>query len=86
MACQIISWNIPALWCQDIRPENNVCKFCKKNNMDKCVDCANNNNCTINIGVCGCYFHTHCIGKWLISNDICPIHLNKWITKEEIIN
>jgi hypothetical protein len=90
MACNILSWNIPALWCLDIKSENNICSFCKNNNMDNCDNCdvikRDDDNCTINVGNCGCHFHKHCIKKWLDTNDTCPVHLNKWVTKEEIIN
>jgi hypothetical protein len=89
MACEILQWNLPALWHIEIDPEKAICKLCKNHNLDQCEEHSGQSGCSIEIGQCGCHFHTHCINKRLsiFGNINCPVHINSpWKTKKQIAN
>jgi RING-box protein 1 len=73
--CEIIEWDLIGTWKYDV--ENDECIICRNNIMESCIECSNINksdNCLCSKSSCNCYFHTHCINKWLKYNKNCPKH------------
>lgn len=77
---RIRGWNIVGIWSLDIQIE--TCAICRNHIMDTCVECQNGlgtgEECSISWGKCGHAFHTHCIGRWLNSRNVCPLDTQTW--------
>lgn len=78
---KLISWDLVGVWSLDIQIE--TCAICRNHIMDTCVECQNgivaDDGCSISWGKCGHAFHTHCIGRWLNSRNICPLDTQPWV-------
>ncbi|CAD2212703.1 hypothetical protein AGDE_04111 [Angomonas deanei] len=35
-------------------------------------------NCSIAWGTCGHLFHSHCMSRWLVSREACPLCGKRW--------
>lgn len=80
----VLSWKIDK--CQFVYLFNwqkgqESCAICKNSLSDPCSDCQTRDSfedCTVVKGVCGHYFHLHCIGKWIAKVRTCPVCNNPW--------
>lgn len=67
------------LWSWDSKSDN--CAICKKNTMDRCIECDsfdNGRKCTIAWGICNHAFHMHCITGWTKTRNACPLCNSEW--------
>lgn len=75
----IISWDPIAIWKYKIATDE--CTICK-NKMTylcaTCMDSSEQKHCPVSSGKCGHAFHHHCIQKWLMTNNTCPIDRVSW--------
>lgn len=71
-----------ALWSYDTKVE--TCAICRNHIMDICIECQNtktvndNQDCTVAWGACNHAFHSHCIGRWLRTKNVCPLDTKEW--------
>ncbi|EEQ82165.1 hypothetical protein NCER_101168 [Vairimorpha ceranae BRL01] len=74
-------WNLVGLWSLDMQVE--TCAICRNHIMDSCVECQNGllneEACSVSWGTCNHAFHSHCISRWLISKNVCPLDTKPWV-------
>lgn len=73
---EVISWAPVASW--KYKASYSDCPICKVKLEQTCTQCESNNtnkdsSCDPASGTCGHVFHKHCIDKWLVTSNICPI-------------
>ena len=79
---QIKKWTAVAFWSWDIAVEN--CAICRNHIMEPCIQCQPNamtdteNECVAAWGTCNHAFHLHCINKWLLTRNACPLDNKTW--------
>eukprot|EP00917_Polyrhabdina_sp_WS-2016_P031932 GHVP01068172.1.p1 GENE.GHVP01068172.1~~GHVP01068172.1.p1 ORF type:complete len:108 (+),score=14.18 GHVP01068172.1:103-426(+) len=84
---EVKKWCAVALWSWDITVE--FCAICKNHIMDPCLSCntqtpsaseaADPKKCTVAWGTCNHAFHNHCIDKWLVQHQRCPLDNQEWV-------
>eukprot|EP00003_Mantamonas_plastica_P030358 TRINITY_DN74_c0_g1_i7.p1 TRINITY_DN74_c0_g1~~TRINITY_DN74_c0_g1_i7.p1 ORF type:complete len:150 (+),score=32.39 TRINITY_DN74_c0_g1_i7:287-736(+) len=74
-------WNAVAMWNWGNDVES--CAICRNHIMELCIECQSNQTgdeeeCKISWGQCQHAFHFHCIRRWLLTRDVCPLDNNPW--------
>lgn len=58
---------------------DDVCGICQAPYDAPCPSCkVGGDTCPVSKGVCGHYFHTHCIDTWTKKNPTCPLDRQEW--------
>jgi len=79
---EVQQWNAVCLW--SWRLSADICAICRNNLTSPCIDCqlghnvSGKNTCTIAWGKCQHVFHLHCISKWLMRRNVCPMDNLRW--------
>ena len=78
--CIIFNCNNISIYNYNASKNEEYCEKHKHKNMVNKIK----QNCKIVKGYCNCYFHTHCIKKWIEINNCCPNCEKEWKFKMEI--
>lgn len=80
---KIESWYPLAIW--TFQSVDDTCSICREHLTHTCATCLNNStlmndflNCKVSKGKCGHSYHKHCIEKWGLKSQICPICTLPW--------
>ncbi|EQB60867.1 ring-box protein 1 [Vairimorpha apis BRL 01] len=72
--------NLVGMWSPDMQVE--TCAICRNHIGDTCVECQNGLKrgevCSVSWGTCNHAFHSHCITRWLMSKNVCPLDTKPW--------
>jgi hypothetical protein len=61
---------------------NDNCPICQENIILRCSNCSETiEKCSTIIGKCKHIYHEHCINKWLLQSNKCPIDNLKFVAK-----
>lgn len=50
--------------------------------MDACIECQagdSTQECVAAFGACNHAFHAHCMTKWLVERNVCPLDNREWV-------
>ncbi|KAK6461700.1 Skp1 Cullin-F-box ubiquitin protein ligase subunit [Scheffersomyces coipomensis] len=79
---EVKKWTAVAFWSWDIQIEN--CAICRNHLMEPCIECqpnapgSNQEACIAAWGACNHAFHMHCIRRWLLTRNACPLDNTPW--------
>jgi len=79
-----MKWNTTAMWSLDIPLE--ICAICRYKVLDLCIRCqikqesasSDSEECKVTRGICSHAFHSHCISRWLMTRQVCPLDNLEW--------
>ena len=66
--------------------KQDTCDICRNLLTDPCNTCETsetNDPCPVVEGVCGHWFHKHCIDKWAVKQHTCPNCQSQWDVKSQ---
>ena len=72
-------------WSWNVTQE--TCAICRNNVMDHCIDCLASvtnesdtlqRTCSLIQGTCQHIFHRHCLERWLLTRQVCPLCNSEW--------
>lgn len=64
----IWNWDVPS----------DICGICQQPFEQMCSECTHPRLCVPSIGKCRHTYHKHCIDRWIINNNLCPLCRLDW--------
>ena len=74
----------------NLKNKYEFCLICRNKLLEHCIACVTSNDnveklsCSIICGKCNHMFHQHCISRWLITRNVCPVDNGTWVVKHII--
>lgn len=64
------------------KTETGICSICRNLVEGPCVNCQTTaditRECHLCWGKCGHVFHKHCIDRWIVAREVCPLDNQPW--------